>query len=116
MRPSKLRLPDSTEATTRLLSFTIDDTGSGSGPLLPKQVVQPYPTRLKPSSASGSIRPAARRYSVTTSEPGARLGFTHGLVFSPRRTAFRASSPAPIMTLGFEVLVQLVMAAMTTAP
>src|SRR6266540_5416610 len=103
MSPSKLRLPDNTDATTRLWSLTIDDTGSGSGPLLPMHVVHPYPTRLNPSSASGSIRSAVRRYSVTTSDPGARLGFTHGLVFSPRRTALRASNPAPIMTLGFDV-------------
>ena len=58
----------------------------------------------------------ARRYSVTTSEPGARLVFTHGLDMSPRCTALRASRPAPIITLGFEVLVQLVMAATTTEP
>src|SRR4051794_28016496 len=116
MRPSKLRLPDNTAATIRLLSLTIDDTGSGSGPLFPMHVVQPYPTRLNPSSARSSISPAARRYSVTTMEPGARLVFTHGLVFSPSLTAFCASSPAPIMTLGFDVFVQLVMAAMTTAP
>src|SRR5262249_50279240 len=59
---------------------------------------------------------AARRYSVTTSDPGARLGFTHGFVFRPRRTALRASSPAAIITLGFDVFVQLVIAAMTTDP
>ena len=41
MRPSKLRLPLSTDATTRFWSLTIVDTGSGSGPLLPMQVVQP---------------------------------------------------------------------------
>ena len=35
---------------------------------------------------------------------------------SPASTAFLASSPAPIITDGFEVLVQLVMAAMTTDP
>src|SRR3954469_8767526 len=62
------------------------------------------------------MSPAARRYSVTTSEPGARLGLTHGLVLRPRRTALRARSPAPIMTLGFDVLVQLGIAAITTAP
>src|SRR5262245_54695049 len=50
------------------------------------------------------------------SEPGARLVLTHGLVFNPRFTAFRASSPAPIITLGFDVFVQLVMAATTTDP
>src|SRR5258706_16410526 len=116
MRPSKLRFPDSTDATTRFLSLTIEDTGSGSGPLLPMQVVQPYPTRLNPSSASGSISPAARRYSVTTSDPGARLVFTQGLDVRPRRTAFLARRPAPIITLGLEVFVQLVIAATTTAP
>jgi hypothetical protein len=34
----------------------------------------------------------------------------------PFSTAFFASSPAPIITLGFDVFVQLVIAAMTTAP
>ena len=53
---------------------------------------------------------------MTISEPGARLVLTHGFTVSPRSTALRASRPAPIMTLGFEVLVQLVIAAITTAP
>ena len=42
--------------------------------------------------------------------------FTHGLRFSPRSTAFLATSAAPIITLGLEVLVQEVIAAMVTAP
>src|SRR4051794_9871474 len=71
---------------------------------------------LKPSSARYSSSPAALKYSVTISEPGARLVLTQGLTVSPRCTAFRASSPAPIMTLGFDVLVQIVIAATTTAP
>src|SRR6185503_6209027 len=50
------------------------------------------------------------------SDPGARLVFTHGFTLSPRFTALRASKPAPIMTLGFDVLVQLVIAATTTDP
>ena len=41
---------------------------------------------------------------------------TQGLRRSPRSTAFFASSPAPSMTCGFDVFVQLVIAAMTTAP
>jgi hypothetical protein len=41
---------------------------------------------------------------------------THGLEVSPRSTAFFASRPAATMTLGFDVLVQLVIAAITTAP
>ena len=53
---------------------------------------------------------------MTTIDPGARLVFTHGFGFSPRARAFRASRPAAIITLGFDVLVQLVMAATTTAP
>ena len=53
---------------------------------------------------------------MTTFEPGARLVFTHGLLVSPFSTAFFATRPAPIITLGFEVFVQLVMAAITTDP
>jgi hypothetical protein len=53
---------------------------------------------------------------VTTLEPGAREVLTHGLTSRPRWTALRASTPAPIITDGFEVFVQLVMAAMTTCP
>jgi hypothetical protein len=41
MRPSKLRFPESTDTTTRLPSLIAFETGSGSGPLLPMQVVQP---------------------------------------------------------------------------
>ena len=39
-----------------------------------------------------------------------------GFTSRPRSTAFWATSPAPTMTEGFEVLVQLVMAAMTMDP
>src|SRR3954447_25826968 len=116
MRPSKLRLPDSTEQTARSPLVTASEISGGSGPELPMQVVQPYPTRLNWSSSRYSVRPALSRYSVTTLEPGARLVFTHGLRARPRSTAFLASSPAPTITDGLEVLVQLVIAAITTAP
>jgi hypothetical protein len=53
---------------------------------------------------------------VTTFDPGARLLFTHGLRVKPFSTAFLARRPAAISTLGLEVLVQLVIAVMTTAP
>ena len=53
---------------------------------------------------------------MTTVEPGASEVFTQGLLCSPRSSALRASSPAPIITDGFEVLVQLVIAAITTRP
>ncbi len=53
---------------------------------------------------------------MTTFDPGASVVLTHGLRVSPRSTAFLASRAAPIMTDGFDVLVQDVMAAITTAP
>src|SRR3712207_9479675 len=53
---------------------------------------------------------------MTTFDPGASVVLTHGLVVSPRSTAFLASSAAPSITCGLEVLVQEVMAAITTCP
>ena len=53
---------------------------------------------------------------MTTFEPGARLVFTHGLRSRPRSAAFFASRPAAIITDGFDVFVQLVIAAITTDP
>src|SRR5439155_7116362 len=52
----------------------------------------------------------------TTREPGANVVFTWGFTARPRSIAFFARSPAAIITDGFEVLVQLVIAAMTTEP
>src|SRR5512140_1880093 len=92
------------------------EIGAGSGPELPMQVVQPKPTRLKPSLSRSACRPALARYSATTCEPGASEVLTQGLTVRPLATALRASRPAAIITLGFEVLVQEVMAAMTTSP
>ena len=56
------------------------------------------------------------RYSVTTIEPGASEVFTQAGTVRPLSTAFFASNPAATSTDGFEVLVQLVMAAITTLP
>src|SRR3954451_12853329 len=53
---------------------------------------------------------------MTTFDPGASDVFTHGLRSSPASTAFFASSAAPTITQGFDVFVQDVIAAMTTAP
>ena len=53
---------------------------------------------------------------MTTREPGAREVFTQGLARRPRSTAFLARRPAPTITWGFDVLVQLVIAATTTSP
>ena len=67
-------------------------------------------------ASRSSIRPESVRYWVTTLDPGANDVLTHGLRVSPRARALRATSPAPTMTSGFEVLVQLVIAAITTSP
>ena len=53
---------------------------------------------------------------MTTLDPGASVVFTHGLRARPRSTALLASSAAPIITCGFDVLVQDVIDAITTAP
>src|SRR5215470_3113901 len=92
------------------------DISAGSGPEFPMQVVQPYPTRLKPSLSRSVCRPDFDRYSPTTWEPGASDVLTHGFTLSPLATALRASRPAPTMTDGFDVLVHDVMAAITTSP
>ena len=48
--------------------------------------------------------------------PGAKLVFTHGFTVNPNSTAFLATSPAAIITLGLDVFVQLVIAAITISP
>ena len=53
---------------------------------------------------------------MTTFDPGASDVLTHGLTVRPRCTALRANRPAPSITDGFEVFVQLVIAAITTWP
>src|SRR3954454_20613282 len=116
MRASKFLFPDRTEQTTRSLSTTAFEIGSGNGPELPMQVVQPYPTVWKPSSSRYFVRPAWAWYSVTTFDPGAGLDFPHGFRRSPRSTAFFAIRPAPIITCGFDVFVHDVIAAITTDP
>src|SRR6185436_5013081 len=113
MRASKLRLPESTAAQTRSF-FVIASLISGArSPALPMHVVQPYAARLKPSFSRYGSRPARVRYSVTIREPGASEVLMCGSTLSPASTAFLASRPAPIITLGFDVLVHEVIAAIS---
>ena len=53
---------------------------------------------------------------MTTWDPGAREVFTQGFVINPRSQAFFASKPAPISTLGFDVFVHEVIAAIKIEP
>ena len=80
------------------------------------QVVQANATTPKPSRSSSLSSPASFRYKATVLEPGAREDFTQGLRLRPSLLALRASRPAAITLRGLLVLVQLVMAAMMTAP
>src|SRR4029079_10936719 len=116
MRASKLRFPERTAHATRSPSAIACETGSGSGPEFPMHVVQPSPTVWQPSASRYGVRPARSKYSLTTLDPGARLDFTQGFRSRPRSTAFFARRPAATMTEGFEVFVQEVIAAITTAP
>src|SRR5271156_5565658 len=116
MRPSKFRLPERTAAATIPFSLIVFEISGAKGPELPIQVVQPKPTRLKPSLSSDFCSPDAARYSATTWLPGASEVLTHGFTPMPLAAALRASSPAAISTLGFDVLVQEVIAAITTSP
>ena len=87
-----------------------------SAPDMPLQVVQANATMPKPSFSSSDFRPASSRYSATVFEPGASELLTHDLRTRPRRLALRARSPAAITLRGLLVFVQLVIAAMITAP
>src|ERR1700716_2314112 len=98
------------------LSLIDFEISSGKGQELRMQVVQPKPIRLKPTLSRSSCSPELARYSATTWLPGARDVFTLGFAVRPLAAALRAKSPAPISTLGLEVLVHEVIAAITTSP
>ena len=53
---------------------------------------------------------------MTTPDPGDSEVLMYGATFKPILTAFCARSPAPSITLGFEVFVQDVIADITTDP
>src|SRR5205814_5522299 len=108
--------PERTLAAMMSLFVIASSRSRSRGPEFPIQVVQPNPTRLKPRRSRYGCRPVFCKYSLTTREPGASEVFTQGLTLRPFSTAFFASSPAASITAGFEVLVQEVIAAITTSP
>src|SRR5688572_29720165 len=116
MRASKLRLPDSTAAQTRSLVAIASLISAVRSPALPMHVVHPYAATLKPSRSRYVRSCAFSRYSVTTREPGASDVLTCGATVRPFSTAFFASSPAAISTLGLLVFVHDVIAAIRTSP
>src|SRR5688572_30174422 len=70
----------------------------------------------KPNASMSSSRPARRKYLSAVGEPGANDVFTQVGGYSPDARAFLASSPAAMASRASDVFVQLVMAAMATAP
>ncbi len=71
------------------------------------QVVQPKPTRLKPTLSRSFCRPAFVEIFSDDLRSRRERGLHHGLAFRPYWPhALRARSPAPIITFGFEVFVQ----------
>ena len=62
------------------------------------------------------LREAYPAQVVTTREPGAKEVLICGFTFRPAFTAFFARRPAASNTLGFEVFVHEVIAAIATAP
>src|SRR4051812_29830330 len=92
------------------------EISSASGPELPMQLVQPKPTRLKPSLSSSFCRPDLSRYSAPTWRRGGRVFFPKGWGWRLLAAAFLESGPAATITFGFDVLVQDVIAAITTSP
>lgn len=62
------------------------------------------------------MSPDASKYFETTRDPGESDVLTVGCTFNPFDRAFRAKTAAANITVEFDVLVQLVIAAITTDP
>lgn len=78
--------------------------------------MQPNPARVNPSLSKYSDTPATLKYSGTTPDPGDKLVLIYGFTVNPLLTAFLANIPAYNITSGLDVLVQDVIAAITTDP
>ncbi len=95
--PSKLRLLEISPTATRSRAAIWLATSSASAPEPLPQLMQPKPTRLKPSVSSAALTPALLSIAGTTREPGENEVLIQGFARSPLATAFRASSPAAII-------------------
>jgi hypothetical protein len=114
-RASKLRLPESTEAATmssarrrprcRVERAGVADAGGAA-------VADGLETEFVEFLLEAGFFEVIGDHAAA----GAEAGFHAGLTVRPRALAFWASRPAASMTLGLLVLVQLVMAAMSTEP
>ena len=111
----EISISEITEPTIRFDSSIAASISSGIGPELPIQVVHPYPTLLNPSAAKSSSKPLFVIFSYH-SRTWCKRSFYPWFNCQSTLSCFSASSPAASITPGFEVLVQEVIAAITTSP
>jgi len=116
-RPSKFRLPDSTEAAmTSPVRTASEIFGFSAAPSCRCTWCIHSPRCRSPAPpARATARPfASSRLPRANRARGRSLPRVFD--FRPKAFALRASRPAAIKTVGFEVFVQLVIAAISTAP
>ena len=116
-RPSKLRLPDSTAQPIRSPALTPRRSRARSGPGVADAGGAAVADQVE--ADAGQLLEQTRLLQIVGHHARARrqAGLDPGLGASGRSCcALRASSPAASITEGLEVLVQLVMAAISTAP
>jgi hypothetical protein len=78
--------------------------------------MHPNPDKKNPNYSSDFNIPDYVKYFETTFDPGERDVLTTGETFNPLATAFLAKTAAANITFGFEVFVQLVIAAISNEP
>src|SRR5699024_5157097 len=104
------------DATVKSCSVIACSISGRKGPEFPIHVVQPYPTRLKPSLSKYGINPASSRYRVKTLEPGANEVLTYAGSCKLFSTACFANNPDPNIACGVDVFVHDVIDAMAREP
>jgi hypothetical protein len=117
MRPSKLRLPESTPQTSRLpVSTAFAIAGQATDRSYRCRSCSRNPLRLKPRPSRSFAEIGLVEIICDHLRAGRERGFHPRFAFEARASALRARRPAATRTDGFEVFVQDVIAAMTTSP
>ena len=115
MRPSKLRFPDRTDTTARSPAATASEMGGEQRPAVADAGGAAEADQVEPQLLQVRGEPGPFVVVHHDLRAGGQADvFTQGLAVRPFSTAFRASRPAATITDGLDVLVQEVMAAMTT--
>ncbi len=117
IRPSKLRLPERTATATRSCSWIASLIGRGKRARVADAGRAAVADQVEAKLVEVCVEP--RVVKVVGDDLRARVpGWPSPRAWScsPFSTAFLASRPAATITDGFEVLVQLVIAAITTEP